>query len=304
MNIDFTRTEYFLVVCECGSVSKAAEKLYITPQALNRQIRTLEDELGEPLFLRSTRKLKLSPFGEFFRNQMQTVHKLYKSASQQVESYLHSSKPGLRVGFFTGISKRRVIHPVITELLDTLPNTQIEMGSADMDQLYDDLRSGATDLAITYVNPVDTISDLVEIPLLTLSSSVVVSMNHRWAGREQLTLEELADEPVLFLSRSHGPDKCGFYSELKAASYHFTTNSDAMLAQLCLGQHYSVFPVALANISEHGLTSIPLPEATNAEFTLSLLYRPDSPYAEQFSALRKLQSSFWKTLISEQANRN
>ena len=46
---NFERIAYFLQVCECGTVSKAAEELYISPQALNKQLRTLEDELGEKL---------------------------------------------------------------------------------------------------------------------------------------------------------------------------------------------------------------------------------------------------------------
>ena len=41
MPVNFERITYFLQVCEHGSVSKAAENLYISPQALNKQIRTL-----------------------------------------------------------------------------------------------------------------------------------------------------------------------------------------------------------------------------------------------------------------------
>jgi len=136
MPADFNRIVYFLRVCECGSISKAAESLYITPQALNRQIRVLEDELGESLFVRNTRKLSISSFGIFFRNQMQPVYQLYRAAQQQVAEYLDAASPSLRIGFFQGIPKRQAIQPVIAEILEHLPDVQIELGSAEMDEVY------------------------------------------------------------------------------------------------------------------------------------------------------------------------
>ena len=88
MPANFERIVYFLQVCERGSVSKTAEQLYISPQALNKQIRTLEEELGEKLFQRTTRTLELTTFGTFFRNQMQPVCQLYHTAWDQVRGYL------------------------------------------------------------------------------------------------------------------------------------------------------------------------------------------------------------------------
>ena len=43
---------YFITIAEEGSISKAAEKLMITQPTLSRQLKDLEQELGEPLFIR------------------------------------------------------------------------------------------------------------------------------------------------------------------------------------------------------------------------------------------------------------
>ncbi len=294
MPADFNRTVYFLTVCECGSIAKAAEKLFITPQALNRQIRVLEGELGEALFERSSRKLTLSPFGNFFRDQMQTVYRLYLSAQQEVENYLHSSSPTLKVGFFQGLPRRKVVLPVIEKFMSELPDIQIGMLSADMEEIYSDLRAKKSDIAITYVNPVDEIDDLESIPLLELECSVVISTLHPWANKEYITAEDMASCPVMYLSRKNGPDKRGFYSDLKASSYHFVKGSIAMNAQLALGHHYAVFPTTFENLAENGLMTLPLPEGMHASFTLSLVYRADSPFAAYFSGLKSLEGSFWK----------
>lgn len=292
MTVNFTRVVYFLTVCECGSIAGAAEKLYITPQALNKQMRMLEDELGAPLFKHTTRRLNLTDFGRFFRNQMQPVFQLYQNAMLQTEQYLDSEKPRLHVSFFQGIPKRQVIQPVISELLVGLPDSQIEFGSAEMDQLIEDIYNDRTDLAITYINAVEHLPNLVQIPLMTAESSIVVAPTHPWASRKAVTLEDMAREPVLFLARSHGPDKGGFYGNLKAASYHFAPDVNSMLAQLCLGRHYSVFPAENRLITDSGLVCLPLPEGCSSDFCLVLLYRPDNQFANFFDGLRHLQEFF------------
>ena len=293
---DFERIAYFLQVCECGNVSKAAEKLYISPQALNKQLRTLEDELGEKLFRRTVRTLEPTEFGCFFRNQMQPVYQMYETARVNVNNYLNHSKQTLRVDFFQGVPKRQVIQPLITELMVGLPDIQIELGSAEMDEIYADLRSKKIDLAVTNVNPMDPLPDLEQIPLLSLPCKIVVSYLHPWMAKECITEEDMASAPVLFLSRTNGPDKEGFYGQLKASAYHFAPTYNAMLAQLGLGRHYAVFPTLFENLQEIGLKTFPLPEECSFEFSLALVYRPDSRFADFFSTLSVLREELEKTI--------
>lgn len=292
MPADFNRILSFLSVCEHGTITKAAEQLFITPQALNKQIRVLEEELGEKLFLHTTRRLELTDFGVFFRNQMQPVCQLYQSAQQQVDNYLNRAKRALRVGFFQGIPKRRVIQPVLTELMVGLPDVQIELGSAEMDELYTSLRNHKIDLAIANVRPGEPIGDLVQIPLMALPCSIVISYLHPWMAKEQVTLEDMSQAPVLFLSRDNGPDRDGFYGDLKASSYQFAPTYNAMLAQLGVGRHYAVFPTLFENLNEIGLKAFPLPEAYHFDFSLSLVYHPDNRFADFFATLTCLQPQF------------
>ncbi len=303
MAADFNRCVYFLTVCEWGSIAKAAEKLYITPQALNRQIRLLESELGQPLFTRTARKLELTAFGRFFREQMQPVHHLYLSACREVERFSGSSAPKIKLGFFQGLPKKRVVLPIVEELIARRPELEIDLLSADMEAIYRELRERKTDIALSYVSPADHISDLETIHLLELRCSIVISPLHPWAGRKTVTAEDMASFPVLFLARENGPDTEGFYADLKASSYHFAKDSIAMAAQLGLGQHYAVFPTTFENLSESGLLTLPLPENMDAAFSLALVYRPDSPWAQFFSELNFLQSSMWKKFAIDENDR-
>ena len=59
----------FLTVCDCGSFSKAASFLFLTPSAVLHQIRTLEKDLGTDLFLRTSKGVSLTPSGLFLEQR-------------------------------------------------------------------------------------------------------------------------------------------------------------------------------------------------------------------------------------------
>ena len=64
--MSLAQIRYFVTVAEEGNVGRAAQRLYVAQPAVSRQIRALEDEIGTPLFTRTTRGMTLLPQGEVF----------------------------------------------------------------------------------------------------------------------------------------------------------------------------------------------------------------------------------------------
>lgn len=75
----FSSIEYFIVVAEEGSISRAAENLYITQPALSKQIKLLEKELGYKLFIRSHKGMALTESGKLLYKDIQPLLLLLKN---------------------------------------------------------------------------------------------------------------------------------------------------------------------------------------------------------------------------------
>lgn len=68
----------FITIAKVGSFSKAETTLYVSKNALKKQIDSLEAELGFPLFIRSPRGLQLTEVGILFLNKMPTIMSKYR----------------------------------------------------------------------------------------------------------------------------------------------------------------------------------------------------------------------------------
>jgi DNA-binding transcriptional LysR family regulator len=85
--VSLAQIEYFVAVAEEGHVGRAASNLRIAQPAVSRQIRRLEDELGTPLFVRTSRGMKLSGAGEVFLKHAHAILGGIRVAADEVRVF-------------------------------------------------------------------------------------------------------------------------------------------------------------------------------------------------------------------------
>jgi DNA-binding transcriptional LysR family regulator len=100
--MDAKQLQYFLTICKKKSLSKAAEDLYISQQALSSSISHLENELGCRLFVRSSTGVKPTPEGMYFKIQATKMLELHEQTRQHLADF-HHELPNLTIGSAFGI---------------------------------------------------------------------------------------------------------------------------------------------------------------------------------------------------------
>jgi len=128
--------ESFFAVVDCGNVSKASERLFVTQPSLSKTLRRLEEGLGFRLFEREANRLVLTQEGEFF---YQRAKPLYQRMSELINTVQNMSRGRslLRIGYFPGcctprlqenIRRFRALHPEVDVLENYMDRRPLREG--------------------------------------------------------------------------------------------------------------------------------------------------------------------------------
>ena len=146
MDIELART--FLAVVETGSFLSAADKVNVTQSTVSIRIRTLEQQLGRPVFERSKNGAALTPAGHHFQRHAITLVRTWTQAKLDVAlpAELYAS---LEIGAVPSLWDGFLIR-AISGLREHLPNLAIKASWARTEDLNQQIEDGALDLAIMY----------------------------------------------------------------------------------------------------------------------------------------------------------
>ena len=84
--MNFLQLKYFLFAAREGSLSKAAQKLYVTQPALSFQIKNLEEKLKKPLFERNGRTLRLTETGTFLFCRAEAIFVMLEKTEKELNA--------------------------------------------------------------------------------------------------------------------------------------------------------------------------------------------------------------------------
>jgi len=192
--MDLRQLEIIRAIADSGSFTAAGEKLHVSQSAISRQILLLEDELGEPVFHRIGRRIRITPAGEAL---LQLSHRVFQDLHDTV-SGISDKRDSLKgtmrlVGGMTVclyafpalLAEVRRIHPSL--------DLKITVGSAERSIAM--LRSGAGDLGLLTL-PVEA-GDLVSVPVLEEELLLITYAAHPLAQRPQITPADLHKQPFI-----------------------------------------------------------------------------------------------------------
>ena len=188
IDLDLRLVGYFVVVAEQRHLGRAAGALRIAQPSLSRQIRRLEHQLGVRLLDRTPQGTTLTEAGEVF---LPRARALLRSATQAAAQARAAAQPSrITIGYTTGM----IVTPAVREMRREHPDAEVQVTHLDWGQALDALLGHRADAVVTRL-PFPT--DGLHVTVLYDEPRVLaIPVDHRLAGRDFVTLDDIADEPM------------------------------------------------------------------------------------------------------------
>ena len=201
MDINFELYKVFYYVATSLSFSEASKKLFISQSAVSQSIKTLEKKLGQPLFIRSTKKVQLTPAGSLLLKHIEPAISLISRGESQL---LDSGTLGLgqlHIGASDTIC-RYLLVPYLNEFHKLFPNVPIKVTNATSIKCVELLDQRKVDLIVTNFPNSHLNHSYIQKKICNFSDVFVANPNYFDYKGMEIPFEELKQYPILMLDRN------------------------------------------------------------------------------------------------------
>jgi DNA-binding transcriptional LysR family regulator len=191
----------FVTAAESKSFSDAGRRLRLSQPAVSQTIEKLEKEFADRLFLRQGRRVRLSEAGQAL---LPMARELLASANRVEESMacLHGEIVGEMVVGTSTASGRYLLPGLIADYHKEHPQVRIHVRVSSQEKVIERLQTGELALGMTGQRLVHR--DLECQAVFIDEVILIVPTDHPWAGRLQVSLEDLLDEPIIMREEGAG----------------------------------------------------------------------------------------------------
>jgi DNA-binding transcriptional LysR family regulator len=189
--MDLRQLEIIRAIADTGSFTAAGAKLHVSQSAISRQILLLEEELGEPVFHRIGRRIRITPAGEAL---LQLSHRVFQDLQDTV-SAISDKQESLNgsMRLVGGMTVCLYVFPaLLAEMRRVHPHLDLKITVGSAERSIAMLRSGAGDLGLITL-PVEA-ADLVSVPVLEEELLLVTYPSHPFAKKKTITPADLTRE--------------------------------------------------------------------------------------------------------------
>ena len=176
MDIDFELYRVFNEVANAGNITAASERLHISQPAVFKSIKSLEEQLGGPLFIRTKRGVILTEEGRELHNYIRTAIEYIRNAEHKFSDMVNLDVGTIKIGISRTLVKFYLL-PYLEVFHKKYPNIKIEILTNMASELVPKLRNGLIDMVIANM-PMKPQSDIVVEKLVDIQDIFVVSRDY------------------------------------------------------------------------------------------------------------------------------
>ncbi len=195
--MDLKQLQYFVTIAEEGSISAAAQKLFMSQPPLSYQMKLLEKELNCILFERGSRHIQLTDEGKLLYHKALSLLELSKVTKDEILSFSEKNHGIVRVGIVSS-----VVSSYGTQWISAFskknPSITFEIFEANTYELLEKLKSGTIHFAILrtpYAN-----ENFASVSLAS-EKLIAVGASHFFVQKETITLSDLSNLPLILYRR-------------------------------------------------------------------------------------------------------
>lgn len=200
MDINYELYKVFYHVANTLSFSEASKQLFISQSAVSQSIKVLEKKLNQTLFIRSTKRVQLTPEGEILLKHIEPAMNLIKQGENQLLEANTLNGGQLRIGASDTICRYYLI-PFLKKFHKKYPNVHIKVTNQTSIECARLLESGQVDFSITNF-PNSGLSNTQNVRIVHEFYDVfIANEEYRALGGRPVSLKELKTYPILMLDR-------------------------------------------------------------------------------------------------------
>lgn len=264
---------------------QAAERLFMSQPAITYQIRSLEEELGFPLFERDGKHVSLTPAGEVLLEDLPRINtQLNQTVARAREAARTSDRDRLLIGWPPPICERRIVLDLIAAYAARHPGFECEIVVLDRVERFGVAANRELDVALTLVEDTLSTPGFEHVVLFEAQRACVVGTQHPLAGSKSITWDMLQSHDVLVLAANSYLATYGQFSgELRAnipmQAIHYCDSNAEIDINVAAGRGVAVRPVRPDSllVPTDGLVAIPIEPHVISH--LGLAYRKEGKQA-------------------------
>jgi DNA-binding transcriptional LysR family regulator len=196
--VDLGQLEAFVQVANQRSFSRAAEALFLTQPSVTARIQALERDLGERLFERSGRGVRLTEVGACFLPHAERVLQALHAGRDAIDSLRNLQSGSLIIASATTVSTY-ILPGLLKEFRRRFPRVEVSVRTGRSEQVLQMLLADEAQVGLVravYHQDIET-KGLIEDELVLVANST-----HQLAGSASATVEQLGDHPFIFFDRN------------------------------------------------------------------------------------------------------
>lgn len=194
MCLEIRHLRYFIQVYDSGSILKAADKLFISQQALSKSLATLEKELGAPLFYRTAKGMVPTQLGQAFSESCRSIVKNMDDLTASMEKMIRLGSGHVRIGLSGGFlylgSKK-----IWSDFHDLYPQTEVETIEYSYKESLELVKNGELDAAV--ISDLEETDEFLTFKLPGSERVLILHKNNPLSLKKELEIKDLKNEDFI-----------------------------------------------------------------------------------------------------------